>query len=150
MFHEIFISSGNAAHYIKRLDIPMLDPSLPPITTRELNRIIHHLNHKSPGPSAFTSHHSWSATSPCQYDLPLRFDSCLFLGYFPNFLKDAIMIFFPWKDAMSKKHYVEKYRPISLLEIHGKILDMGRWLEGGVVCTNTCWDIRSVHFFLLA
>ena len=48
-------------------------------------------------------------------------DSCLFLGYFLKSLKHALMIFIP-KSTLTQ-HDVENCRPISLLEIHGKILD---------------------------
>ena len=49
------------------------------------------------------------------------YNHALSAGYFPDALKIATLIFIP--KGNKSQHDVKNYRPISLLEIHGKILD---------------------------
>ncbi len=49
------------------------------------------------------------------------FNACLSTGYFPNIFKHAIIKFIPKKDKSLKNPI--NYRPFSLLEVPGKILD---------------------------
>ena len=67
-------ANSDSLHPLSLSNINILDPSFPPITTREHNKIIHHLKHKSPGPSGITAHE---------------------LSYFPKSFKHAIIICVP-------------------------------------------------------
>ncbi|KAF2343613.1 Reverse transcriptase domain [Trinorchestia longiramus] len=49
------------------------------------------------------------------------FNNAISAGYFPIKLKHAIMIFLP--KPSTSQHEIKNYRPISLLDIHGKLLD---------------------------
>ncbi|KAF2356244.1 Reverse transcriptase domain [Trinorchestia longiramus] len=49
------------------------------------------------------------------------FNNAIFAGYFPIKLKHAIMIFLP--KPSTSQHEIKNYRRISLLDIHGKLLD---------------------------
>ncbi len=48
-------------------------------------------------------------------------NACLSAGYFPNYFKEAIIKFIPRKDKSPTNPI--NYRPISLLEIPGKIFE---------------------------
>ena len=115
--------NSDSLHPFPYSNINIIDPSFPPITTREFNKIIHQRKHKSPGPSGITAHDLQHLPFPANMISHLAFiyNLRLCLGYFPKSLKHAIMIFIP-KSTLSQ-HHVQNHRPISLLEIHGKILD---------------------------
>ena len=117
-------SINNNSDYLKPFphsNINILDLTFPAITTQELKKSIFHLKHRSPGPSGITAHQLKQLPTNMISHLAFIFNACLSLGYFPKTFKHAHMIFIP-KGSLSQ-HQVQNYRPISLLDIHGKIFD---------------------------
>ena len=87
----------------------------------ELTETINHRKQKAPGPTGLTAAHLKNLPENMLKFLLNIYNACLSIGYFPNKLKLAIMIFIPKGSA--SQHQVQNYRPISLLDSHGKILD---------------------------
>ena len=104
-----------------RSDSNRLNPHFPPISQEEMKMVIKSFRQKAPGPSQITAHIIKNLPPNMITNLINIFNACLSLGYFPTSLKHAIMIFIP--KGLSSQHQVQNYRPISLLDIHGKILD---------------------------
>lgn len=103
-------------------DLSRLDPNdCPPITIDDLKSLIKRTKQKSPGPTGITTLHLKNLPLNMIHYLLYIFNQSLSAGYFPDKLKLATVIFIP-KPNKSPYH-VTNYRPISLLDIHGKILD---------------------------
>jgi hypothetical protein len=103
-------------------NIDTLDtPHFPPITVDELTRTLRSFKQKAPGPTGITTLQLKHLPMNMIHFLTYIFNMSISAGYFPDSLKHAIMIFLP-KHSTSQK-LVQNYRPISLLDIHGKILD---------------------------
>ena len=115
--------SNEAQHTIPftHSDINKLNPYFPPISMAELTETINHRKQKAPGPTGLTAAHLKNLPENMLKFLLNIYNACLSIGYFPNKLKLAIMIFIP--KGSSSQHQVQNYRPISLLDSHGKILD---------------------------
>jgi len=93
----------------------------PPITLQELNTTIRSFKQKTPGPSGITKLQLQHLPQNMKQYLLYIFNHSLSLGYFPRKFKHAHMIFLPKPNTSQKQ--VQNYRPISLLEVHGKLLD---------------------------
>ena len=108
-------------------DFTRLDPACQytnPITPREVYNTIASFKHKAPGEDGINKMHLTHLPKIFIVQLAHIFTAALSIGYFPDNLKSAIMIFIP-KPNKPKCH-PGSYRPISLLptiaKIYGKIL----------------------------
>jgi len=102
-------------------DLRRLTDTCPPITIEEFNLILKTFKQKAPGPSGITTLHLKKLPDIARHHLLNIFNFALSSGYFPDKLKHATMIFIP--KSSGSQHAVENYRPISLLDVHGKLFD---------------------------
>lgn len=103
-------------------DLSRLHPlTFPPITTAELNQSLRTFKQKAPGPTGITFLQLRNLPRNMIQYLLYIFNQCISAGYFPDSLKHAIMIFIPKPNT--SQHQAKNYRPISLLDIQGKLLD---------------------------
>ena len=106
------------------VDINRLDPEDPimrPTTPREIKRIISNFKNKAPGESQ-VNRILLSKLPDCMYDFFSELtNETISMGYFPNFYKIGLLHFIvkTGKSLLS----VNNYRPISLLEVPGKIIE---------------------------
>ena len=111
----------NALKTHETADLNRLDRDFPPITHDELTTHIQKLKQKSPGPSEITANHLKNIPENMINTLKQIFNASLSAGYFPKPLKISHTIYLPKPNK--PQYQVENYRPITLLETHGKILD---------------------------
>lgn len=102
-------------------NIDRLNEHCPPITLGEFNKTLRTFKQKAPGSSGITTKQLHYLPLNMRQYLINIFNWSLSAGYFPNPFKHAIMIFIP--KGTTSQHDIKNYRPISLLEVHGKILD---------------------------
>ena len=102
-------------------DLSRLNPGFPKITRQEFNSTLRSFKNRSPGPTGITIAQLKQLPENMTNILLTIFNLSLSLGYFPNQLKSATMILIP-KSPLNL-HDMKNYRPISLLDTHGKILD---------------------------
>ena len=101
-------------------DLSRLDPdTCPPIEINEINQTISKLKNKAPGPNGLTARQLKALPDNMTHYLKDIFNNSLSAGYFPDIYKKATMIFIPKTGSPD----VKDKRPISLLNIDGKILD---------------------------
>ena len=94
-----------------------------PFDAQDISRIIKAFkNRKAPGNSGIAKRDLVHLPVQAQTYLADIFNACLSAGYFPRKFKSAVLIFIP-KDG--DPHDPHRYRPISLLEVPGKILERG-------------------------
>ena len=98
-----------------------LPPEYPPITMAELSLATNRIKHKAPGPSGITAYHMKNLPNNMLISLKNIMNHALSLGYFPKAWKHATMIFIP--KGNSSQAQVANHRPISLLEVPGKLFD---------------------------
>ena len=98
-----------------------LDRDFPPITTIELSETLRHFKQKAPGPTSITTLQLKNLPPNMFQYLLYIFNQYISAGYFPDSLKHARMIFIP--KGNKSQYNTKKYRPISLLDIHGKQLE---------------------------
>ena len=116
----------------------------PPISTREFDSTLNTFKHKAPGPSGITTLQLKNLPQNMKQYLLYIFNNDISAGYFPDSLKHAHMIFIP---KAGSQHSVKNYRPISLLEIHGKLL--GKILNNRLIHhlnTNNVMNSRQHGF----
>ena len=102
-------------------DVTRLNANCPPITMTELKATLRTFKQKAPGPTGITALHLKNLP-PNMLDLLLYiFNNALSAGYFPDSLKTAKIIFIP--KGNTSQYDVKNYRPISLLDVHGKLFD---------------------------
>ena len=102
-------------------DLTRLGPDCPPITMTELIRTLITFKQKAPGPTGITTKHIKNLPRNMLLTLLNIFNHSLSAGYFPDKLKKSNIILIP---KPNKSQYsVTGYRPISLLDIHGKLFD---------------------------
>lgn len=109
------IQSYNAA------DNTRLTATLQPIRLEQLKKLILNTKQKAPGPSGITAHHLKNLPDKTLTDLLHVFNASLSAGYFPKILKQSHTILLP-KGSLPQTQ-VTNYRPITLTETHGKLLD---------------------------
>jgi len=103
-------------------DLTRLDNNdMPPITMDELTNTIKTFKQKAPGPTGITTIQIRQLPINMKQYLLDIFNHAISTGYFPDKIKHANFIFIPKPNK--SPHQVENYRPISLLDVHGKILD---------------------------
>ena len=102
-------------------DTNRLDIVFPPITFTELKKQISSLKQRSPGPSKITATHLKHLPEHMIHILTDIFNKTISLGYYPNQFKKSLTIFIPKPNQ--SQYLVSNYRPISLLDIEGKLLD---------------------------
>ena len=117
-------------------DLTRLHPvDFPPITIKELQRTLKTFKQKAPGPTGITTLQLKHLPKNMIHYLLYIFNHSISAGYFPDSLKHAIMIFLPKPNT--SQHQVQNYRPISLLDIHGKLLDK--------ILNNRLYEHLSIH-----
>ena len=118
------------------------------IITEELVKdIIKSFKEKSPGPSGVTRNLLLNAPKKIIKQLAEIFTASLATGYFPKAFKQARIIMIPKPNK--KTDQIENFRPISLLEIPGKILekiieiDLKYHLENEEILNNNQYGFRK-------
>ena len=98
-----------------------LAPSFPTITLAEIREVVKSTKQKSPGKSEITKAHI--VNLPMNIITALRdiYNSALSLSYFPKIFKHGDIISLPKPNKSLHSHI--NYRPISLLEVPGEILE---------------------------
>ncbi|KAF2353521.1 Reverse transcriptase domain [Trinorchestia longiramus] len=103
-------------------DITRLNtPKFPAITLQELKQALQTFSQKAPGHTKIMTHHLKQLPLNMLQYLLYIFNNAISAGYFPIKLKHAIMIFIP--KPSTSQHEIKNYRPISLINIHRKLLD---------------------------
>lgn len=105
-------------------DPARLDSNSPftcPITEEEISDIIKSMKKTCPGDSGFNKTILMNLPNISKYILKNIFNATISAGYFPDKFKEASIKLIPKKNK--NPHLVENYRPISLLEVPGKILE---------------------------
>ncbi|KAF2345057.1 Reverse transcriptase domain [Trinorchestia longiramus] len=97
------------------------DTPLASITLQELKQALQTFSQKASGHTKITTHHLKQLPLDMLQYLLYIFNNAISAGYFPIKLKHTIMIFLP--KPSTSQHEIKNYRPISLLDIHGKLLD---------------------------
>ena len=102
---------------INRLNIN----NCPPISHTEVTDVIKAMKHKAPGPNKLTANQLKNLPPNMTNFLTEIFNHSLSAGYFPNSYKHATMTIIP--KAGTSGTAVKDKRPISLLNVDGKLLD---------------------------
>ncbi len=92
-----------------------------PVVNEEIKRHIRSTKNKAPGSTMINKRVLENCTQKSITILRNIFNACLSLGFFPDSLKKAVIKFIP-KDNKTPKNPLN-YRPISLLEVPGKIFE---------------------------
>ena len=100
-------------------DINRLTDEFPPISNKELLDTLKTFKQKAPGPSGITTLQLKNLPHNMIDTLITIFNMTISAGYFPDNFKIAEMIQIPKDSGLHTKNF----RPISLLETHGKLLD---------------------------
>ena len=106
-------------------DLTRLNQDFPPVTEDEVKHLILHTKQKAAGESGITAKHLKNLPTAAISSLTNIFNLTLSCGYFPKIFKKAIFILIP--KPLKSQYRITNYRPISLLETHGKTL--GRFLN---------------------
>lgn len=91
------------------------------VSLEEFRAVLEKMKQKAPGASGITREHLRRAPDAFLENLVEIMNSCLSAGYFPSSLKTSKMIFI--KKPGQPASGVRSYRPISLLEVTGKIFE---------------------------
>ena len=102
-------------------DLSRFTPSFDSITFHELKKLILSLRQRAPGPTQITAHHLKNLPDTMINQLKDIFNKTISLGHFPTPFKKSQTIFLP--KPQKSQYDVKNYRPISLLDTHGKLLD---------------------------
>ena len=102
---------------INRLNIN----NCPPISHTEVTDVIKAMKHKAPGPNKLTANQLKNLPPNMTNFLTEIFNHSLSAGYFPNSYKHATMTLIP--KACTSGTAVKDKRPVSLLNVDGKLLD---------------------------
>ena len=103
-------------------DLDRLNDAFPPISITEFKSVLRTFKDKAPGPSGITTHQLRHLPDNMIHSIVNIYNNALSAGYFPDQLKVAHMVLIP-KGGAPSQHNIKNYRPISLLDIHAKILD---------------------------
>ena len=91
------------------------------ITTKEIKNVIKSFKQRAPGEDTLTKYHLERVPPNMIKNLTTIFNASLAIGYYPQQYKNSLMIFIP-KAGKSPIDHIN-YRPISLLNIPGKIFE---------------------------
>lgn len=91
------------------------------ITLEEIKTLIKRTKRKTPGSTKISKVILEKCTEKTLNQLKNIFNACYSAGYFPKCFKEAIIKFIPKKDKAPTNPI--NYRPISLLEVPGKIFE---------------------------
>ena len=91
------------------------------ITTKEIKNVIKSFKQRAPGEDTLTKYHLERVPPNMIKNLTTIFNASLAIGYYPQQYKNSLMIFIP-KVGKSPVDHIN-YRPISLLNIPGKIFE---------------------------
>ena len=100
-------------------DLTRLNQTCPPITIDDVKDKIRQMKHKAPGPNGLTALQLKQLPDNMIKYLTHIFNQTLSAGYFPDDYKHATMVLIPKGDGTT----IKDRRPISLLNLDGKILD---------------------------
>ena len=89
------------------------------ITTKEIKNVIKSFKQHAPGEDTLTKYHLERVPPNMIKNLTTIFNASLAIGYYPLQYKNSLMIFIPKVGKFPIDHI--NYRPISLLNIPGKI-----------------------------
>lgn len=103
-----------------RGDDPLMRELSAPVTVEEVTQVIKSVPDKTPGYRQVCKADLVHLPRKAVENLTTIFNGCLAAGYWPKQWKTASVIFIP---KSQDPHLVEKQRPISLLEIPGKLLE---------------------------
>ena len=103
-------------------DFSRFNDAFPPISVTEFKSVLKTFKDKAPGPSGITTQQLRHLPHNMTLSIVNIYNNALSAGYFPDQLKVAHMVLIP-KGGAPSQHNVKNYRPISLLDIHAKILD---------------------------
>ena len=93
---------------------------LPCITLEDFNRALKAFKNKAPGESGINKKTLTECPDNIKLALVNIYNASLNLGYFPDLFKGAVVIMIP---KTPKAVATSNHRPISLLEIHGKLFE---------------------------
>lgn len=91
------------------------------ITVEEVKALIRRTKKKAPGSTKINKEILQRCTGKALEQLKNIFNACFSAGYFPDIFKEAVIKFIPKKDKNPINPI--NYRPISLLEVPGKIFE---------------------------
>ena len=127
--HEIIINNDiddnlNRIQPHEKADLNRLEPNNPltkPVETQDIKRIINNFKNKAPGKSGINKIILKNLPENAYNNFTIIVNLTMSMGYFPIIFKDGIIILIlkPGKDPTK----VSSYRPITLLEVPGKILE---------------------------
>ena len=122
------------------------NPFTTEITTQEIAETIQHTKNKAPGPSKINKPIIQQLPPNMLQRLASIFNASLASGHFPDKFKQATLVLIP-KPGKSP-HETTSYRPISLLEMPGKILEriinkrLTTYLEDNNIHNNRQYGFR--------
>lgn len=127
--HETTINDFLVEHQEELLpfdlvDLSRLDPANPitrPTTTREVKKVISNFKNKAPGNSQINKELLKQLPDPMLDSFTETINETLSMGYFPKMSKKANLIFIGKKGKA--QDITTNYRPISLLEVPGKVIE---------------------------
>ena len=123
------------------------NPLIKPVETHTIKNIIQKTKDKAPGESGIRNSILEQIPPIATQKLKNIFDHSLSMGYFPDQIKNAILCFTPKPEKDNKDP--NNYRPISLLEVPGKILErilndrLIRYLETNNKLNNNQYGFRK-------
>ena len=100
-------------------DLTRLNQTCPPIAIDDVKDKIKKMKHKAPGPNGLTALQLKMLPDNMTKYLTDIYNQTLSAGYFPDYYKDATMVLIPKGQGTT----IKDRRPISLLNLDGKILD---------------------------
>ena len=106
---------------LEQPDYPSLESETYLVTNKEVKALISSFKQRAPVEDRITKYHLQHLPNNMITNLTTIMNACLATGYFPEIWKISIMVFIP-KPGKSPFQHIN-YRPISLLNQAGKILE---------------------------
>ena len=103
-----------------RLAAPLMDPLTEPVSVEEVKEAIRRLPNKAPGYKRICKEDLVHLPDVAVNNLTVIYNACLASGHWPACWKHATVTMIP---KSTDSHLLENQRPISLLEIPGKIFE---------------------------
>lgn len=125
---EVFVSTHPEifeedfhAHFVEHAEDRDVLSLADPIRANELEAAIKRLPHKAPGKDNITAMMIKRMCNAAFFRLLEIMNECLRIGYFPTIWKEALLVIIP--KPGKDKNLISSYRPISLLNIFGKLFE---------------------------